>query len=304
MHIEKYKSQSIGNMISHYERRHDATLKRDNIDATKTHLNYEITNSSNSLDERIREIVRDVERESGRKVRKDAVLMSDIVITKPSNVPASDEHIFFTACCAYLSSRLVENGIDKEHAEFRAYVHNDESTPHMHFAFVPVMKNEKSIPTFCFKKLVPRSFYKSLHHDLQQHLTGILGYEPALLRDEDDKLKSLSTLDHQEFKRVKNEMTRQIDDLKDKKKEVEQEVTSVNEELKEVLDKKKVLNSRFNDLERKLELENKNLETLKKKNEKKEQDIKSNLQTMQSEKLDLERELLNLRIQFFNLSQK
>ena len=45
MHIDKYKSWAIKNMINHYERGSEAVLNRDNIDRTRTHLNWQINNT-------------------------------------------------------------------------------------------------------------------------------------------------------------------------------------------------------------------------------------------------------------------
>lgn len=237
MHIEKYKSQAIGNMINHYRREFEGTLKRENIDRTKTHLNYEIgTKTQSEMSVAIRQTVKRVESETGRAVRKDANLLADLVLTKPANVPEVDSKRFFVESAKFIIERLRENGLSAD-APVKAYVHLDEATPHMHLAVAPVINTERGL-SFNFKKVFPRAFYKTLHKELQEHLTGVLGYEPQLLREGDDKLKALSKLDQEEYKRVKDEVKAQIGELNEQK-------TQAQAELGELLDEKKALERRL-----------------------------------------------------------
>ena len=280
MHIEKYKSQSIGNMINHYRRECEGTLKRENIDRMKTHLNYEIgTKTQSEMSVAIRQTVKRVESETGRAVRKDANLLADLVLTKPANVPEVDSKRFFVESAKFIIERLRENGLSAD-APVKAYVHLDESTPHMHLAIAPVINTERGL-SFNFKKVFPRAFYKTLHQDLQKHLTSVLGYEPQLLREGDDKLKSLSKLDQEEYKRVKDEVRAQIGELKEQK-------TQAQAELGELLDEKKALKRRLKACEEPLPTLKMNvLEKLKDK--KKQAQLQKEL-NFWKEKLEVSRE--------------
>ena len=272
MHIEKYKSQAIGNMINHYRREFEVTLKRENIDAARTHLNYEIgTKTQSEMSKAIRQTVKRVESYSGREVRKDANLLADLVLTKPENVPEVDSKRFFAESAKFIIERLRENGLSVN-APVKAYVHLDEATPHMHLAVAPVINTQRGL-SFNFKKVFPRAFYKTLHQDLQKHLTSVLGYEPQLLREGDDKLKSLSKLDQEEYKRVKDEVKAHIGELNEQKTQAEQE-------LGELLDEKKVLESRLKACEEPLPTLKMNV--LDKLNDKKKQ-------------IELQKELKNLK---------
>ena len=238
MHIAKYKSQGIGNMINHYRRSFVGTLKRDNIDPSRTKDNYEIGNKTVSdMGDAIRVLVAMVERQNGRKLRKDANLMADLVLTLPPNVPQCDERRFFKESAKFIFMKLGANGMSGESA-FKVFVHKDEATPHAHIAFTPLYEDKNGRLAFNYKKVVPLRFYKTLHQDLQKHLTSVLGYEPQLVREGDDKLKALSKLDQEEYKRVKDEVRAQIGELNEQKTQAEQE-------LGELLDEKKALKRRL-----------------------------------------------------------
>lgn len=272
MHIAKYKSQAIGNMLNHYRRSSLGTLKRDNIDETRTCNNYEIGNkTSRDIEVAIKELVQKVEQQNGRKIRKDANLLADLVITLPPNVPESDEKRFFVESAKFIYTKLKANGMSDESA-FKVFVHKDEATPHAHIAFTPLWEDKNGKKTFNYKKIVPLQFYKTLHQELTEHLTGVLGYEPALLRESDDVLKSLSKLSQAEFKRTKEEMRAQIGELEQQK---EQESFA----LKELLDEKKVLERRLNDLNQPLPAQNMN-EIDKFKNNKQEKELKKELEIL------------------------
>lgn len=262
MHIAKYKSQAIGNMINHYRREFEGTLKRDNIDPTRTKDNYEIGNKTVSdMGDAIRVLVAMVERQNGRKLRKDANLMADLVLTLPPNVPECDERLFFEESAKFIYMKLGANGMSGESA-FKVFVHKDEATPHAHIAFTPLYEDKNGRLAFNYKKVVPLRFYKTLHKELQEHLTGVLGYKPQLLREGDDKLKALSKLDQEEYKRVKDEVKAQIGELNEQK-------TQAQAELGELLDEKKALERRLRGCEEPLPVRKMNV--LEKLSDKKRQ---------------------------------
>lgn len=233
MHIDKYKSQAIGNMINHYERKFEGTLKRENIDPNRTKYNYQIliqhgksfdmTTAIKNLTERVAEI-------NGRAIRKDANLLADLVLTKPENVPESDRERFFDLSSTFIYEKLKENGLSDE-AVVKAYVHMDEKTPHMHLAVTPVIEKPNGKLAFNYKKVFPRKFYQTIHEDLQKYLEQKLGYTPDILREDNDKLKALSPLEQEEFKRVKDEIKAETKELLDEKKALERRLASLKKPL-------------------------------------------------------------------------
>ena len=232
MHIEKYGSKAVKNMINHYERGSESVLNRENIDRNRTPLNWTI-NRTHDLHREIKTAVEKIQNENNRKLRKDANWMASVVLTKPENV--KEEHLerFFKSSAQFIFNELRKNGLD-EKAPRQAYIHMDETTPHMHLSFCPIYTKDGK-RTFNFCKIFPRKFYKTIHKDLQRHLTPILGYSPAVLLEGDNKLKSLNKMDIRTFQRTKDEMKRQ-------KNEIKKEIDTAKNQLNEVLDEKKVLN--------------------------------------------------------------
>ena len=254
MHIEKYKSSAIKNMINHYERGSEAVLKRDNIDRSRTYLNYTI-NNTHDLNREVHSAMSKIQTENGRKLRKDANWLSDVVLTKPENVPEEDLEKFFKSSAQFIFSELRKNGLDDK-APRQAYIHMDETTPHMHLSFCPIYNNDGK-KTVSHKKIFTRSLYRSIHGDLQRHLEPILGYKPAVLLEGDQQLKSLNKNDQKAYKRLKNEMVKQEKKLERKIEVKNNQIERKEQKLSEVLDEKKVLTSELKNFEEKLEeLEN------------------------------------------------
>lgn len=191
-HIAKYKAPSCGHMLAHYTRSKDAVLERDNIDRTRTHLNYVIghyekdgTTRAGKVREQaswetIKKRIESVQEATGRKVRKDAVVMADMVVTAPKNVPEWDMQRFFSLSYIYLANHV---GLDNM---MGGYVHMDETTPHMHVPFTPIKDGK-----FNYKGLCPRSFYQQFHKGLGDFLESRMGYRPEIELGEERKEEKL-----------------------------------------------------------------------------------------------------------------
>lgn len=187
-HIAKYKAASCGHMLAHY-RRDASSLGRENIDPTRTKGNYTL-----GLDDRDGKVcamngiepnwatvegriegVNEAAKAAGKRaVRKDAVVMADVVVTLPENVRKGDEFKFFGFTYWFLIRKLGKENM------MGGFVHRDEvrkdGSPvrdHMHVPFTPILDGR-----FNFKKMCPRTFYQSLHKDLGDYLEQHLGYSP------------------------------------------------------------------------------------------------------------------------------
>ena len=199
-HIAKYKAASCGHMLAHY-RRDASSLGRENIDPTRTKGNY--TLGLDDRDGKVRamngiepnwatvegriEGVNEAAKAAGKRaVRKDAVVMADVVVTLPENVRKGDEFKFFGFTYWFLIRKLGKENM------MGGFVHRDEvrkdGSPvrdHMHVPFTPILDGR-----FNFKKMCPRTFYQSLHNDLGDYLEQHLGYRPEIeLGDETRALR-------------------------------------------------------------------------------------------------------------------
>lgn len=216
-HVAKYKATSVGHMLAHY-RRDPSSLERDNIDPARVGMDY--TLSFDPADGRVKEmegvapnwatvegrIDRVNERakaEGKRAVRKDAVVMADVVVTLPENVRQEDAGAFFGWTYCFLADRLGRANM------LGGFVHRDEvradGSPvrdHMHAAFTPILDGR-----FNFKKMCPRTFYQSLHKDLGDYLEQHLGYRPEIeLEDGKRARKALSKVDKRDIDAARAEI--------------------------------------------------------------------------------------------------
>lgn len=189
-HIAKYKATSCGHMLAHY-RRDASSLGRENIDPTRTKGNYTLGLDDRdgkvgamdgiepnwaTVEGRIEGVNKAAKAAGKRAVRKDAVVMADVVVTLPENVRKGDEFKFFGFTYWFLLQKLGKENM------MGGFVHRDEvrkdGSPvrdHMHVPFTPIVDGR-----FNYKKMCPRAFYQSLHKELGDYLEKQMGYRPEV----------------------------------------------------------------------------------------------------------------------------
>lgn len=197
-HIEKYQASALGNMLGHYERRAELEngYERSNIDPSRTPENYNLCERPDPLgfvDARIGEL------DLKRAPRKDAVRMIDTVVTLPAAYHG-DTREFMKAVKETL------DGIFGAENCAGAYVHMDETTPHMHYASVPVTEDGR----LSAKSLLNRTFMKRFHDRLEAGVCERLGIERAglTLTDEEREQRATKYVDLQEFKAAQDAVRR------------------------------------------------------------------------------------------------
>lgn len=133
---QKFGSGSVKGIQIH-DRREKSGISHTNKDIywSKTHLNYDLCpiqnkNFNKAVKERIEQLP------LKRSVRKDAVVMAQILVTSDheffEDLTEERQRSFFEDSYEFLKKRYGENNI------ISSTVHLDEKTPHMHFNFVPV----------------------------------------------------------------------------------------------------------------------------------------------------------------------
>lgn len=168
-HVAKFSQSALGHMNNHYERVFDDCVRRGNtnIDSTRTHMNYNLAADMQpkSGTDFIAERLANVRVQN----RADVIKMADWVVTQPKTLPPERSREFFQHTFQFLSNRYGRNNV------VSAHVHMDETTPHLHFAFVPVTKNTgKSAGKFpeklCARQVLTRHDLQTFHTDLQNYL--------------------------------------------------------------------------------------------------------------------------------------
>ncbi len=179
-HVQKSTKSQVGGLTRHYERfkkENGKYIKFNNqeIDITKSHLNYNLATHQNlkQLD-----FIKKRTAEVNCPNRKEINVMCSWVITKPKELDPDEQDLFFQEIYKFLENRYgAENVIS-------SYVHLDETTPHMHFAFVPIKFDEKKEKyKVCAKEVVNRQDLRTFHKDLAKYMEKIFKRDIGLLNE-------------------------------------------------------------------------------------------------------------------------
>ena len=164
-HVAKYTAAAVGHMTNHYGRSSDDGVKRsnENIDPKRTHLNYNL-----APDREGGQVAFLQRRLSQVKVQKraDVNVLCDWVVTLPQgNYTPDQERAFFQRSYDFLSAQYGASNV------VSAYVHMDESQPHLHFAFIPVVPDRRrGGEKVSAKECITRANLNSFHSDFQSYL--------------------------------------------------------------------------------------------------------------------------------------
>lgn len=179
---QKYTRAAIGHLCAHYAREKDKDgnyikFGNQDIDITRTHLNYNLAEEDQK--EKQLDFINKRMKDLKCLNRKDVNVMITWVITLPQEMNGkSDEEKkrFFRKSYEFLKNRYgAENVIS-------AYVHMDEGQPHMHFAFTPVMYDQKKGRyKFDAKRVGSRQDLQTFHKDFDKHLEREMGYKTGVI---------------------------------------------------------------------------------------------------------------------------
>lgn len=232
--LKGFNRTSLGAVYSHWSR-HDGdpdqsrhTYKNIKIDPSRTHLNYNLRPVANPMDRLRSEIER-----SGARPTKRTNVAGCWVVTAPQGFPADRLCEFFEQAVEHVEGIVGRDSI------LGAWVHMDETTPHVHIAFstkttAVAMTNDKSAPllgrdgkqktdargvprwrriplldengnavtrpTYSLTKIFDRTAMKAFHGNLSKRMEKHFGYDVGiLLSDEQAERKALSRVHHEEL---------------------------------------------------------------------------------------------------------
>lgn len=137
--VQKFTTGAVKGIEIHDTRKKEGVSHTNkDIDFTKSYLNYDLhdkhnLNFSAAVKDRINSL------ELSRAVRKDAIVMGQVLVTSDRHffkgLSEDDQKQFFLDSYNFLCEKYGSENV------ISAIVHNDETTPHMHFNFVPVTKD-------------------------------------------------------------------------------------------------------------------------------------------------------------------
>ncbi len=211
-HVTKATRGASGGLTRHFERykkENGEYIKFNNqdIDPLMTDYNYNL-----AIHQQLKqmEFIKQRTSEVHCPNRKELNVLCSWVVTAPKNdiICSAEEHeLFFQE-----SYNFLENRYGKENV-ISAYVHHDESSPHMHFAFVPVIYDaEKKYDKVCAKEVVNRRDLQTFHKDLSKHLEMVFGRDVGVLNEATkDGNKSIEELKAETREKVLGEYEKQVD---------------------------------------------------------------------------------------------
>ncbi|MBZ5977165.1 plasmid recombination protein, partial [Leuconostoc gelidum subsp. gelidum] len=176
-HLKKNTRGSVPGLAVHFERKTDHHTNKE-IDVSKTYLNQELLADGSDMLSRFNERLNDVY----CMKRDDVKALATWIVTLPEELaeaPYEQQSAFFKATTNFLNDRYgQENAV-------AAVVHYDETTPHLHYAFVPVgFDDKKSRYKVSAKEVLTRHDLQTFHDDLDQHLKKVLPfYEQGILNN-------------------------------------------------------------------------------------------------------------------------
>lgn len=168
-HLEKFTTADSGRMMEHYDRTKPSL--GDHIDKSRTAQNYNLAQELQPLPQE--EFLRARLAKVAHANRKDLVAFCDVVLTLPQGEEAIERE-FFKTSFEFLCKRFGQENV------ISAYVHKDEVQPHMHFAFTPVIEDERG-KRFCAKKVCERRQFQTLHTDLSNALVKHFGRDVGVV---------------------------------------------------------------------------------------------------------------------------
>lgn len=193
-HLAKYTLNSAQALFHHNLRHKDrlgeyVSFGKSKIDVSKTHLNYRL-DKNDDPNEFIKKRLSEVKVQK----RTDVKVYCSWVLTVPHDLPAEKHREFFESAYRFFEQDYGSKNI------VMASVHLDETTPHMHLGFIPIVKEKKNQKKLgqekvSAKELTTRSYLKTFHTRLQKAVETDLGCKVSILLDDAEEKRDYVPLD-------------------------------------------------------------------------------------------------------------
>ena len=211
-HLKKNTRGAVPGLAVHFERKTDHHTNKE-IDVSKSYLNQDLMADGSDMLSRFNERLNDVY----CMKRDDVKALATWIVTLPEELteaPYEQQNAFFEATTNFLNDRYgQENAV-------AAVVHYDETTPHLHYAFVPVVFDvKKSRYKVSAKEVLTRHDLQTFHEDLDQHLKKVLPfYEQGILNNKTLPFENVAEIKkyNDQFNALKTELADIEDNIRAK----------------------------------------------------------------------------------------
>ena len=163
MHVDKYKSSQVSSLIGH-DMRSIPNHTNEQIDVARSHLNYNLHSGNPFENMKVR-----LEELSFVK-KKTTNVIASWAVTAPAELELEVQKEFLEAMYVWLKNRYGSENV------VSAYVHLDETTPHLHFKFVPAVGGKLSA-----KDLLNRYELTVIHKEAEKAMAEKFGVSGMIL---------------------------------------------------------------------------------------------------------------------------
>ena len=239
MNCEKFTRNQSGNILVHCDRSDpNRTYKNQEIDHSKTYLNYNLAPEHTGMTDY--EFMKKRCEEFKVLKRKDVNWLVSWVITMPTDYKGN-KALFFREAYNFMANRYGKGNV------VSAYVHLDETSPHMHFCFVPVIFDKKKQEyKVNAKQCINKVELKQIHPEMQEYLENKLQTKVNILNgataegnktveqlknEEKIKEKAIVELIQNPTEEIKKSVIEQIP-VEQKENIIEEEIEIIKNELK------------------------------------------------------------------------
>ncbi|MDV7740437.1 mobilization protein [Leuconostoc mesenteroides] len=239
-HLKKNTRGAVPGLAVHFERKTDHHTNKE-IDVSKTYLNQELIADGSDMLSRFNARLNDVY----CMKRDDVKALATWIVTLPEELTEASyeqQSAFFEATTNFLNERYGQKNA------VAAVVHYDETTPHLHYAFVPVVFDvKKSRDKVSAKEVLTRHDLQTFHDDLDQHLKKVLPfYEQGILNNKTLPFENVAEIKkyNDQFNTLKAELADIEDNIRAKQavlKITDQALTEVDLAEKQIDDFKQAL---------------------------------------------------------------
>lgn len=192
-HLTKYTRAQLPHLLKHDSRARDANgqyIKFGNqeIDTDRTYLNYNLHERNDGLSDYEYIKMRGLQYLAKNVVKRDNINWAGSwVLTLPEKLKESspeEQRKFFQVAHDFMAERYGFDNI------VGAYVHNDESTPHMHVKITPVIYDKKKGKyRHSAKDMFDKKDLAFFHQHLSERMIKEFGYDVGVIGDSVDRAK-------------------------------------------------------------------------------------------------------------------
>lgn len=239
MNCEKFTRNQSTNILVHCNRSDpNRTYKNQKIDHSKTYLNYNLAPEHKDMTDY--EYMKKRCEEYKILKRKDVNWLVSWVITMPTDY-TGNKAMFFKEAYNFMENKYGKDNV------VSAYVHLDETSPHMHFCFVPVVFDKKKQEyKVNAKQCINKTELKQIHPQMQEYLESKLQTKVNILngataegnktieqlkKEEKIKKAAIKELIKNPTEEIKTAVMKQLPE-EQKENIIEQEIEIVKEALK------------------------------------------------------------------------